>query len=85
MKVRGVKATGFSKASSGLRIPEVEMVSGCETLTRREHGVVEFSLKLEAVVGHGAIRLTLTEAEMRDWHKRLSHSLALLDKPEVQS
>jgi hypothetical protein len=72
-------ATGFSRAV-GHRVPEVEMVSGCETVTRRDSGV-EFSIALEVTQGVGAIRLTLNEAEVRDWHMRLSRALALLDEP----
>jgi hypothetical protein len=77
MKIRGVKATGFSRAV-GSRAPEVEMTSGCETVTHRESGV-EFSLRLETATGHGQIRLTLNEAEMRDWHMRPSRALVLLE------
>lgn len=84
MKVRGVKANGFSKAVGGLRLKEVEMVSGCECVTRRPEGW-EFSIKLEAVTaegasGVGAIRLTMNEAEVRDWPMRMSRALASLDE-----
>lgn len=75
MKVKGVKASGFSRVVGGLRVPEVEMVSGCECVTRRHTGL-EFSIKLETVVGNGSIRLTLNEAEMHDWHMRLTRALA---------
>jgi hypothetical protein len=78
VRVRGIKATGFSKVVGGLRVPEVEMVSGSEMYTRRGPDW-EFSLRLETSTGHGAIRLTLNEEEARDWHMRLSRALASLE------
>lgn len=82
MKVQGVKATGWSRVVGGLRMPEIEMVSGCEMYTRRPEGW-EFSIKLEAVAGgHAAMRLTLNEAEARDWYMRLGRALASLGERE---
>jgi len=78
VRVKGVKATGFAKAVGGLRLKEVEMVSGSEMYTRRPEGW-EFSIRMETATGSGAIRLTLNEAEARDWHMRLSRALASLD------
>jgi hypothetical protein len=75
MKVKGVKATGFSRGQSR-QAPEIEMHSGCECVTRRGSGL-EYTVSLSGNLG--SIRLTLDEAEVRDWHMRLSRALAALE------
>ena len=78
MKVSGIKATGFSRgilsAKSG---QEFEMASGTETVSRRG-AALEYTVSLRHDIG--AIRLTLDESEMRDWHMRLSRALGLASK-----
>ncbi len=81
-KIRGVKATGFSRAVGGLRAHETEMVSGCESFSH-SRSECEFSIKLESTVGDAWIRLTLNESEIRDWHMRLSRAVAKLDEREA--
>jgi hypothetical protein len=77
VKVEGVKATGFSRGTRR-QSPEIEMVSGCETVSRRPVTGFEYTVSLSADIG--TIRLTLNEAEMRDWHMRLSRSLTHIDE-----
>jgi hypothetical protein len=57
------------------------MVSGNECVSRRPEGW-EFTIRLEAHTGHGQLRLTMNEVEVRDWHMRLSRALASLDASE---